>query len=123
LTELFGEFIGYMLHEKELSPVTANVRISTLRAFIRFCFNEGYISTPIHENFKPVKTPEDTLESFSPTDIKKLSSVINDELYTGFRDKVIISYIKVTPLFLPVYLFDFYHSNYFRSIYRQKALK
>jgi integrase/recombinase XerD len=89
-TDLFRDFIGYMLHERELSPVTANVRIRTLRAFIRFCFTEGYISTPIHDKFKPVKTPEDTLESFSPTDIKKLLSIIDDELYTGFRDKVII---------------------------------
>jgi integrase/recombinase XerD len=89
-TELFRDFIGYMLHERELSPVTANVRIRTLRAFIRFCYTEGFISTPIHENFKPVKTPEDTLESFSPADIKKLLSVIDDGLYTGFRDKVII---------------------------------
>ncbi|NMD69616.1 tyrosine-type recombinase/integrase [Bacillus sp. DNRA2] len=89
-TELFRDFVGYMLHEKELSPVTANVRIRTLRAFIRFCYTEGYIDIPIHENFKPVKTPEDTLESFTPAEIKKLLSVIDDELYTGFRDKVII---------------------------------
>lgn len=89
-TDLFRDFIGYMLHEREQSPVTANVRIRTLLSFIRFCFTEGYISTPIHDKFKPVKTPEDTLESFAPTDIKKLLSVIDDELYTGFRDKVII---------------------------------
>jgi integrase/recombinase XerD len=60
-TALFREFIGYMLNEKELSPVTANLRIRTLRVFIRFCYSEGYINTPIHENFKPVETPEDTL--------------------------------------------------------------
>jgi len=88
--DLFRGFIGYMLHEKELSPVTANVRIRTMRAFIRFCFTEGYIDTPIHEKFKPVKTVEDTLESFTVTDIKNLLSVIDDELFTGFRDKVII---------------------------------
>ncbi|WP_338447761.1 tyrosine-type recombinase/integrase [Niallia oryzisoli] len=88
--DVFRDFIGYMLHEKELSPVTANVRIRTIRAFIRFCFAEGYIEDPIHEKFKPVKTPEDTLESLTPGEIKELFAVIDDELYTGFRDKVII---------------------------------
>ncbi|KON88876.1 integrase [Sporosarcina globispora] len=88
--DVFRGFIGYMLHEKELSPVTANVRIRTMRAFIRFCYTEGYIDSPIHENFKPVKTPEDTLESLTPAEIKKLLAVIDDELYTGFRDKIVI---------------------------------
>lgn len=88
--DIFRGFIGYMLHEMELSPVTANVRIRTMRAFIRFCYTEGYIDTPIHENFKPVKTPEDTFESLTTTEIRKLLDVIDDELYTGFRDKIII---------------------------------
>lgn len=88
--DVFRGFVGYMLHELELSPVTANVRIRTMRAFIRFCYSEGYIGSPIHENFKPVKTPEDTLESLTTSEIKKLLSVIDDDLYTGFRDKVII---------------------------------
>jgi integrase/recombinase XerD len=89
-TELFREFIGYMLHEMNLSPVTANIRIRTIRAFIRFCFVEGYIDIPIHEHFKPVKTPQDNLESFSIDEIKKLLSVIDEDLYTGYRDKLII---------------------------------
>jgi integrase/recombinase XerD len=53
--ELFRGFIGFMLHDKNLSPVTANVRIRTMRAFIRFCFNEGYIDSPIHENSNQLK--------------------------------------------------------------------
>ncbi|ETI67255.1 tyrosine-type recombinase/integrase [Neobacillus vireti] len=88
--EDFRGYIGYMLHDKELSPMTVNIRIRTMRAFIRFCYTEGYIGTPIHENFKPVKAPEDTLESFTPMEIKKLLTVIDETMYTGFRDKVIV---------------------------------
>jgi integrase/recombinase XerD len=88
--EDFRAYIGYMLLDKELAPMTVNIRIRTIRAFIRFCYTEGYIDTPIHENLKPVKASEDTLESFTPADIKKLLAVIDDELYTGFLDKVII---------------------------------
>lgn len=68
--ELFKSYIAYMLHEKGLSPVTANVRIRTIRAFLRFCYLNGYIDEPIHQHFKPVKTKEDTLESFTPEEVK-----------------------------------------------------
>lgn len=88
--DLFRGFIGYMLHEKELSPVTANVRIRTMRAFIRHCFLEGWIEEPIHERFKPVKTQEDTLESFTPDEIKLLMETIDDSTFRGFRDLVIV---------------------------------
>lgn len=88
--EDFQEYVGFMLHEKELGPMTVNIRIRTMRAFIRFCFKKGFINEPIHEDFKPIKAPEDTLESFTPDEIKRLFSVIDEELYTGFRDKVII---------------------------------
>ncbi len=58
--EDFRGYIGYMLHDKELAPMTVNIRIRTMRAFIRFCYTKGFIESPIHENFKPVKAPEDT---------------------------------------------------------------
>jgi integrase/recombinase XerD len=88
--DLFRDYIGYMLNEKDLSPVTANVRIRTIRAFLRYCYLENYIEEPIHERFKPVKTKEDTLESFTPTEIKKLLNAVDETSYTGFRDKVLI---------------------------------
>jgi integrase/recombinase XerD len=34
--ELFKSYIAYMLHERGLSPVTENVRIRTIRAFLRY---------------------------------------------------------------------------------------
>jgi integrase/recombinase XerD len=88
--DVFRDFIDYMVNEKGLSPVTANVRIRTIRAFLRYCYLENYIEYPIHERFKPLKTKEDTLESFTPKEIKRLLSVIDEITYTGFRDKVMI---------------------------------
>ena len=88
--ELFKSYIAYMLHERGLSPVTANVRIRTIRAFLRYYYLNGHIDEPIHEHFKPVKTKEDTLESFTPDEIKKLLSVVDEKSYKGFRDKLII---------------------------------
>ncbi|WP_246939611.1 tyrosine-type recombinase/integrase [Bacillus pinisoli] len=88
--ELFRSYIAYMLHEKGLSPVTANVRIRTIRAFLRYCYLNDYIDVAIHEHFKPVKTKEDTLESFTPEEIKMLLSKVDEYSYKGFRDRVII---------------------------------
>src|SRR5205823_5049467 len=39
---LFQSYIAYILHEKGLSPITANVRIRTIRAFLRYCYLNGY---------------------------------------------------------------------------------
>ncbi|MEH7085281.1 tyrosine-type recombinase/integrase [Neobacillus drentensis] len=84
------EYVGFMLHKKELAPMTVIIRIRIMRAFIRYCFKKGFINEPIHEDFKPIKAPEDTLESFTPDKIRSLLSVIDENLYTGFRDKVIV---------------------------------
>ncbi|WP_100404238.1 tyrosine-type recombinase/integrase [Bacillus solitudinis] len=88
--EDFQGYIGFMLHDKGLAPMTVNIRTRTMRAFIRYCHKKGFIDTPIHEDFKPIKTPSDTLESFTPDEVKKILSVIDDSMYTGFRNKVII---------------------------------
>lgn len=89
-TEDFQGYIGYMIHDKELSPMTVNIRIRNMRAFIRYCHKKEWINEPIHEDFKPIKTPEDTLESFIPQEVKQILEVIDDSTYTGFRNKVII---------------------------------
>ena len=54
--ELFRNYIGYMLNDQGLKPTTVNVRIRTNRAFLRHAYQEGWIETPIHEKFKPIKT-------------------------------------------------------------------
>ncbi|WP_282171568.1 tyrosine-type recombinase/integrase [Cytobacillus firmus] len=94
--DLFREYISWMLYEKGLSPVTANVRIRTLRAFLRFCYKEGYIQQPIHEDLKILRTPQDLIESFTVEEIRKLLSVIDKESYTGFRDALIIQFLLDT---------------------------
>jgi integrase/recombinase XerD len=94
--ELFREYISWMLYDQGLSPVTANVRIRTLRAFLRFCFKEGYIEQAIHEDLKILRTPQDILESFTAEEVRKLLAVIDKDTYTGFRDAVIIQFLLDT---------------------------
>lgn len=94
--DLFREYISWMLYGRELSPVTVNVRLRTLRAFLRFCYKEAYIQQPIHEDLKILKTPQDLIESFTAEEIRKLLSVIDKESYTGFRDALIIQFLLDT---------------------------
>jgi integrase/recombinase XerD len=94
--DLFREYISWMLYERELSPVTVNVRLRTLRVFLRFCYKEAYIQQPIHEDLKILRTPQDLIESFTAEEICKLLSVIDKESYTGFRDALIIQFLLDT---------------------------
>lgn len=87
---IFRDYISFMLQTKKLAPTTANVRIRTVRAFLRHCYLEGWITEPIHEKFKPVKTPEDEIESFTPSEVKAMMNQIDDSRFVGFRDKVMI---------------------------------
>lgn len=88
--ELFRDYIGFMLNDRGLAPMTVNVRIRTMRAFLRHCYQEGWIQEAIHERFKPVKTPEDEIQSFTPAEVKALLNQIEDKRFVGFRDKVMI---------------------------------
>lgn len=94
--DLFREYISWMLYEQALSPVTVNVRLRTLRAFLRFCFKEGYIEYAIHEDLKILKTPQDMIESFTVEEIRKLLTVIDINSYTGFREALIIQFLLDT---------------------------
>ncbi len=79
-----------MLNDQGLKPTTVNVRIRTNRAFLRHCYQEGRNEIPIHEKFKPIKTPEDEIQSFTSAEIKALLNQIDDSRFVGFRDKVMI---------------------------------
>jgi len=85
--DLFRNYIGYMLNDQVLKPTTVNVRIRTNRAFLRHCYREGWIEIPIHEKFKPIKTQEDEIQSFTPAEIKALLNQIDDSGLLDFEIK------------------------------------
>lgn len=87
---LIREYIGFMRNELELSPVTVNVRIRTLKCFLKFLFDEKYLNEDLSSLIKLLKTEEDTLEILTDDHIKALLKVINKNEYTGFRDYALI---------------------------------
>jgi integrase/recombinase XerD len=88
--DLLREYLSYMIHDRGLKPMTVNLRVRTIRAFMRFCFTEGYIKDPVHEKFKPIKTPDDTIQALTPSEMKVLLLVIDESYYAGYRDKIMI---------------------------------
>ncbi|WP_066174692.1 tyrosine-type recombinase/integrase [Bacillus marinisedimentorum] len=88
--DIFRKYISYMLEERQVSPVTVNARIRPLRTLLRFAYNEGWIEEPVFEKFKPLKTPEDTIESLTPAEIKLIFAQIDETTYAGMRDKAML---------------------------------
>ena len=82
--DVFREYISWMLYEQGLSPVTVNVRLRTLRAFLRFCFKEGYIEQPIHEDLKILRTPQDLIESFTVEEIESCYQLLIKKVIQDF---------------------------------------
>ncbi|WHY68873.1 tyrosine-type recombinase/integrase [Neobacillus sp. SuZ13] len=89
-TEAFLGWTDFMTHEKQLKPNTVNIRIRTMRAFLRYCFMENMIDEPIHEKFKPVKVAEEVIEALSVAEIKSLLNAFDESTFAGYRDKVMV---------------------------------
>ncbi|MEH7116878.1 tyrosine-type recombinase/integrase [Neobacillus vireti] len=88
--EAFKEYVLYMTNERGLKPTTVNIRVRTMRAFLRWCYKEDLIDEPIHEKFKPMKTEVDAIESFTPTEVKAIFNAFDTSTWVGFRDKVMV---------------------------------
>jgi integrase/recombinase XerD len=79
-TPVFLGWIDFMVHEKQLKPMTVNIRVRTMRAFLRYCFLENLIDEPIHERFKPVKVAEEQIEALTVAEIKNLLNSLPSRL-------------------------------------------
>jgi integrase/recombinase XerD len=76
--------------KKGLSPVTVNIRLRTLKCFLKFLADEGYIHENPTNRIKLLKTEEDTIEAFTKDDVIKLLQQPDQQTYTGFRDYVLM---------------------------------
>lgn len=106
-TEIVRDYIYYMTKEKMLwddhtsssykhikkkglSPVTVNVRLRTLKCFFKFLFDEKYVESNPTSRIKILKTKEDTIPSFSTSQVQELLKQPDQRTYAGFRDYVLM---------------------------------
>ncbi|QJD85984.1 tyrosine-type recombinase/integrase [Cohnella herbarum] len=110
----FRQYVGHMLTEQALydghptlqdhntaqglSPATVNIRTRTLKCFLRFLHDEGYLQTDLASRVKLQKVKEDTLGAFEKEQVLQLLAAPNQREYTGFRDYVLLTLLFDTGL-------------------------
>jgi len=71
-----------------LSPMTINIRLRTLKCFIKYLYEQGYIDSNPAASIKHFKTDEDYIGAFTENQIEKLLKAPDRKTYAGFRDYV-----------------------------------
>lgn len=89
-SDLLRAYLHYMIHEKQFKPCTINVRLRTLKAFLKWLYKEEYTKQDLSTKLKLVKVPQDTISPLSESDIKKMLRVPDRKTYSGLRDFIIM---------------------------------
>lgn len=91
--EYIMEWIIWMKSNRDCTPATCNVRLSALRAFLRYVADRDmtYMAVFLQaENIPNEKTPKRKVIGLSKKAVKALLSVPNQRTVTGFRDFTLI---------------------------------
>lgn len=86
---IFLEYVAY-LFQKEYKPCTINIRLRTLKCYLRWLYTEKIITDDISGKIKLVKVPKDIKEPLTVAEVKKIFKVLNLSEYSQYRDYVIM---------------------------------
>lgn len=89
-SDLLRGYLYFLIHEKEYKSATVNIRLRTLRAYLKWLFKEEYIPRDFSEKLKLVKEPIDTVKPLSDEEVKRLLKMPNRGTYAGYRDFTIM---------------------------------
>lgn len=84
--DIFRGYLMFMVTEKRLNPCTINIRLRTLKCYLKWLFDEGHMEFNYSLKLKLVKTPEDTIKPLSDSDVKKMLKAPDKSTYSGYRD-------------------------------------
>lgn len=84
----FRRYITHLLNVRGLSPVTVNIRLSSVRAMFNRMYNEGITSHNPGERIRKLKTDEGRIFNLSDNQVRRLFSVLNVESFPQYRDYV-----------------------------------
>jgi integrase/recombinase XerD len=85
------KFDGHPYRPQEdvgLSPMTINIRLRTLKCFMKYLYEQEYINGNPVADIKLFKTDEDHVGAFTEKQIEKLLKAPDRKTYAGFRDYV-----------------------------------
>ncbi|KZL89941.1 tyrosine-type recombinase/integrase [Clostridium magnum] len=86
---IFLQYTAY-LFQKEYKPCTINIRLRTIKCYLRWLYTEKITTDDISSKIKLVKVPKDTKEPLTISEVKKIFRVLNLNEYSQFRDYVIM---------------------------------
>jgi len=89
-SEVLKGYVYYMLQEKQFKPCTINVRLRTLRCYLKWLYDEEYLNYNYAMKLKLVRVPEDTIKPLSDKDVKKMLNATDKTSYSGYRDYVMM---------------------------------
>lgn len=85
-SQLFKTYLYYMLHEREYSSFKVNIRLRTIKCYLKWLHENKHIEENINIKLKLVKTPLDAVKPLTDTEVKKLLKSCDMTTYAGFRD-------------------------------------
>jgi integrase/recombinase XerD len=105
--QILREYIYYLTYNKQyygdhpikskqtkerqgLSPGSINIRITTMKAYYKWLFNEGIITRNPAANIKKQRVEEDMIGAFTDEQAALLLDMPNQRRYAGFRDFVLM---------------------------------
>jgi integrase/recombinase XerD len=88
--QLLRGYKSWMMDERKLAPTTVNIRLRTLRTFLKWLYAREYIQEPLHDNVKQIREPEPEIDVLTVREINQLLKVMDDTRYVGFRDRVMV---------------------------------
>ncbi len=93
---IIRSYIHYMMSEKQYKVGTINIRLRTLRAYLKWLYREEYLDKDIALNIRILKDTTQTVKVVKDGDIKKFMRVIDTSSYDGFRNYSIILLMLTT---------------------------
>lgn len=88
--DTFRGYLFYMSQEKEYKPCTINIRLRTIKSYLKWLHRERYLDEDISLRLKLVKEPLDTIKPLSDSDVKKILKIPDKTTFVGLRDFVIM---------------------------------
>lgn len=82
--QVVKEYTHHMI--EEFAPSTVNIRLNTLRAFLRWAHEKQYLLEPLHLKINKVTVDEDDVRFLTEKQVAALLEVPDKRYYSGYRN-------------------------------------
>ena len=83
---IFRAYIHYQLTEKKVTKTTTNIRLRTIRAYLKWLYMEEKLAKDIAVKVKLLRVPKKNIEVLTNEEVREFIKGIDVSTYPGFRD-------------------------------------